>query len=73
MAPAVTWRAARAVAPDWRDPSAYSFTFNLSRERWAWEFLRRNPGYIADWEWFFATWQALESAYGRPPDRDFVR
>ncbi|MHB8455301.1 MAG: transcriptional regulator domain-containing protein [Acidiferrobacterales bacterium] len=73
MAPAVSSHSTRAVAPDWRDPSAYSFTWQLSRERWAWEFLRRNPQYIADWEWFCATWQALEAAYGSPPDRDFLR
>ncbi len=66
-------RAAQGGTLDWRDPSAYAFARHLSREHWAWEFLRRNPGYIADWEWFSATWQALEAAYGKPPDRDFAR
>jgi hypothetical protein len=33
--------------PNWRDPSAYDYTRNLTREDWAWEFLRRNPSYTA--------------------------
>jgi len=42
-----------------------------SAARWAWEFLRRNPGYRRQWRAFKATWDALEAAYGRPPRRDF--
>lgn len=30
---------------DWRDPASYDYTQPLSREGWAWEFLRRNPAY----------------------------
>jgi hypothetical protein len=39
--------------------------------QWAWEFLRRNPEYQADYREFIATWQALEAEYGAPPNRDF--
>lgn len=45
----------------------------LSRDQWAWEFLRRNPDYQADYRTFIALWQALEADYGRPPQRDFQR
>lgn len=41
--------------------------------QWAWEFLRRNPAYQADYREFIATWQALEADYGIPPHRDFPR
>lgn len=57
--------------PNWRDPDDYAFAADLSREQWAWEFLRRNPGYRREWAAFRDTWQALEAAYGRPPERDF--
>lgn len=39
--------------------------------QWAWEFLRRNPDYQADYREFIAIWQALETEYGAPPKRDF--
>lgn len=41
--------------------------------QWAWEFLRRNPEYQADYREFIAVWQALEADYGAPPNRDFPR
>lgn len=41
--------------------------------QWAWEFLRRNPSYQADYREFIATWQALEADYGIAPHRDFPR
>ena len=56
---------------DWSDAQAYAFTASLNAGQWAWEFLRRNPGYQAEWQAFDAVWQALEADYGRPPDRDF--
>jgi hypothetical protein len=56
---------------DWRDSANYTFAGRLSREQWAWEFLRRNPDYRREWQAFLATWEALESAYGKPPQRDF--
>jgi len=58
---------------DWRDAAAYDFSPALSREEWAWQFLRRNPDYRADYAWFIATWRALEADYGAPPHRDFFR
>ena len=33
--------------PDWRDPAAYAYTRTLTRDAWAWEFLRRSPNYRA--------------------------
>lgn len=58
---------------NWKNPDDYRFTERLSRELWAWEFLRRNPDYQRDWAWFWSTWQALEAEYGSPPNRDFIR
>jgi hypothetical protein len=46
---------------------------HLDLGHWAWEFLRRNPAYQADYREFIATWQALETDYGAPPNRDFQR
>ncbi len=45
----------------------------LTRDHWAWEFLRRNPDYQADYRRFIEIWQALEADYGAPPKRDFQR
>ncbi len=59
------------VIRDWKDPRGYAFTEPLDGARWAWEFLRRNPGYQAEWRAFIDVWQALEARYGRPPHRDF--
>ncbi len=35
---------------EWRDQHNYEFPDDYSLHRWAWEFLRRNSGYIADWD-----------------------
>lgn len=59
--------------PDWKNPAEYRFTQDLSAEDWAWQFLRRNPAYQSDWQWFAATWSALEADYGQPPQRDYHR
>ncbi len=56
---------------DWRLADDYGFTERLSGAQWAWEFLRRNPDYRREWKIFNETWQLLETAYGRPPNRDF--
>jgi len=45
----------------------------LTRDQWAWEFLRRNPDYRRDYQAFIAIWRALEADYGAPPQRDFSR
>ena len=36
--------------PDWRNRSHYDYTASLSRQGWAWEFLRRNPDYRQDFD-----------------------
>jgi Family of unknown function (DUF6499) len=36
-----------APSPNWRDPSTYAYTRDLTREAWAVEFLDRNPTYTA--------------------------
>jgi hypothetical protein len=59
------------VFRDWTLAADYAFCADLGAAGWAWEFLRRNPRYQAEWAAFDAVWQALEAAYGRPPDRDF--
>lgn len=46
---------------------------SLDIAQWAWEFLRRNPEYQADYREFISVWQALEAQYGAPPHRDFQR
>ena len=51
----------------------YAYCTTLTRDQWAWEFLRRNPEYQADYKQFIAIWQALEADYGAPPHRDFAR
>ena len=58
---------------DWRDPAGYAYCAALTRDQWAWEFLRRNPDYHADYARFIAIWRALEADYGAPPGRDFTR
>ena len=45
--------------PNWRDPTTYAYTKNLTRDALAWEFLRRNPAYRDAWK---------ESSGGRGPD-----
>ena len=52
---------------------AYAHCATLTRDQWAWEFLRRNPDYRADYQRFIAIWRALEAEYGTPPHRDFSR
>jgi hypothetical protein len=52
---------------------AYAHCDALTRDQWAWEFLRRNPDYRSDYRRFIALWQALEADYGTPPQRDFQR
>ena len=47
--------------PNWEDASAYRFTEKLSRDGWAWEFLRRNPEYSEAWE-------KAEAGFRRHPD-----
>ena len=38
------------IKRDWRNPQDYEFTKQLTKDGWAWEFLRRNPKYIDEWK-----------------------
>jgi hypothetical protein len=58
------------MMPDWLDPQAYAYCSGLSAAQWAWEFLRRHPGYRHEWSDFIETWRALEACYGKPAKRD---
>ncbi len=51
----------------------YGHCASLTRDQWAWEFLRRNPDYQSDYRRFMDIWRALEADYGAPPQRDFQR
>lgn len=55
------------------DTDAYAYCATLTRDQWAWEFLRRNPDYRRDYAAFIAIWHALETDYGAPPNRDFAK
>ena len=55
------------------DEDAYAYCSALTRDQWAWEFLRRNPDYQRDHRVFIAIWRALEADYGAPPKRDFSK
>lgn len=35
---------------DWKDRDNYAYTAKFSLREWAWELLRRNPDFIADWK-----------------------
>lgn len=52
---------------------AYAHCVGLTRDQWAWEFLRRNPDYRRDYRAFITVWRALEADYGAPPNRDFSK
>lgn len=51
----------------------YAYCAVLTRDQWAWEFLRRNPDYQSDYHRFITLWHALEADYGAPPNRDFSK
>jgi len=42
------------MVKDWRNEDDYAYMDNHTPELWAWEFLRRNPDYIKDWETTFS-------------------
>lgn len=42
------------VRPDWTDPSNYAHLARSSLTRLAWEFLRRNPDYRANWSLYLS-------------------
>ncbi len=53
------------MPPDWQDAAAYKYTEKLDLAGWAWEFLRRNPEYKADWAEFLKKKAQLEKTYGK--------
>ena len=55
------------------DADPYAYCADLTRDQWAWEYLRRNPDYRRDYQAFIAIWRALEADYGAPPNRDFAK
>lgn len=50
----------RWLPPDWRTESAYHHLLHAGLVRIAWEFLRRNPDYVAAWESFQAAAAKLD-------------
>lgn len=52
---------------------AYAYCAALTRDQWAWEFLRRNSDYHSDYRRFITLWHALEADYGAPPNRNFSK
>lgn len=48
----------------------YAYTESLNKEQWAWEFLRRNPGYQRDYVTFIHRWKSLEIDHGKLPNQD---
>jgi hypothetical protein len=50
--------------PDWKEPGAYGFTAALDRRGWAWEFLRRNADYRADYTAAKAEFEQLAAKVG---------
>ncbi len=58
---------------DWRLEADYAYCQQLDLSGWAWQFLRRNPAYQADYTEFINLWRQLEDAYGAPPKRDFFK
>lgn len=63
----------RSEALDWQQTADYAFCQQLDLSGWAWQFLRRNPAYQADYAEFIDLWRQLEAAYGEPPHRDFFK
>ncbi len=58
---------------NWRLDADYVFCEQLDLAGWAWQFLRREPAYRADFAWFMPIWRQLEAEYGAPPQRDFFK
>lgn len=51
--------------PDWKNPEDYAYTESLTPTGWAFEFLRRNPKYQADFEKVRALRDLLDEKYGK--------
>jgi hypothetical protein len=57
----------------WQQAADYAYCQQLDLPGWAWQFLRRNPAYQADYAEFIELWRQLEAEYGKPPQRDFFK
>jgi len=51
--------------PDWRKKEDYAYTKKLDGNGWAFEFLRRNEEYQADYQFVTDVYQELEQKYGQ--------
>lgn len=58
------------IVPDWREAKQYPDPKKATPSRWAWEFLRRNQSYQADWDYFAALVQ--ETADKHPETKSYV-
>jgi hypothetical protein len=47
---------------DWSNAQAYDYTQALSPRGWAWEFLRRNPDFRAEWLQIASSMRVLEGS-----------
>lgn len=57
-----------SAALNWRTGEGYPEHGGERTDLWAWEFLRRNPEYRADWQRFIAVANALRGSYSKPYD-----
>ncbi|MBB6426974.1 transcriptional regulator domain-containing protein [Sphingopyxis sp. JAI128] len=51
----------RALRPDWRDPAPYRRLSGIDRAGMRWEWLRRDPGYVA---WYTSASEATRHGSG---------
>jgi hypothetical protein len=56
------------VTIDWRTGAEYPDPRHTGVSQWAWEFLRRNPNYKADWRRYADTCERLRAKYGSKID-----
>jgi Family of unknown function (DUF6499) len=52
------------VSESWRSAADYPHPGGTSLGQWAWEFLRRNPRYRADWHAYVNRCESLRAKYG---------
>ncbi len=56
---------------NWQESDDYLPLEKLSSDLIAWQFLRRNPEYQRDYQYFITVWHELEAKYDAPPNRNF--
>ncbi len=57
--------------PNWREPTDYLFPSDLRDYFWAWEFLRRNPDYRADWSRALSRYTEKTGEWAASPSDSF--